>query len=84
MGVSLVIHPKNPYVPTSHANVRFFIAYPENAEPVWWFGGGFDLTPFYLLKKILCIGTQWRGTYARHLANRFILNSNNGVTNISI
>ena len=40
MGVSLVIHPKNPYVPTSHANVRFFIAYPENAEPVWWFGGG--------------------------------------------
>ncbi|MBP6116790.1 MAG: oxygen-dependent coproporphyrinogen oxidase [Neisseriaceae bacterium] len=47
MGVSLVIHPKNPYVPTSHANVRFFIAYPEGAEPVWWFGGGFDLTPFY-------------------------------------
>lgn len=47
MGVSLVIHPKNPYVPTSHANVRFFIAYPENAAPVWWFGGGFDLTPFY-------------------------------------
>ena len=38
---------KNPYIPTSHANVRFFIAYPENAEPVWWFGGGFDLTPFY-------------------------------------
>ena len=57
MGVSLVIHPKNPYVPTSHANVRFFIAYPENAEPVWWFGGGFDLTPFYPLKKISCIGT---------------------------
>ena len=47
MGVSLVIHPKNPYVPTSHANVRFFIAYPEGGEPVWWFGGGFDLTPFY-------------------------------------
>lgn len=51
MGVSLVIHPKNPYVPTSHANVRFFIAYPENAEPVWWFGGGFDLTPFYPFKE---------------------------------
>ena len=47
MGVSLVIHPKNPYVPTSHANVRFFIAYPEGKQPVWWFGGGFDLTPFY-------------------------------------
>jgi len=47
MGVSLVIHPRNPYVPTSHANVRFFIAEKEGAEPVWWFGGGFDLTPFY-------------------------------------
>ncbi len=47
LGVSLVIHPRNPYVPTSHANVRFFIAQQENAEPVWWFGGGFDLTPYY-------------------------------------
>ncbi len=47
MGVSLVIHPHNPYVPTSHANVRFFIAENEGAEPVWWFGGGFDLTPYY-------------------------------------
>ena len=47
MGVSLVIHPQNPYVPTSHANVRFFLAEKEDAAPVWWFGGGFDLTPFY-------------------------------------
>ncbi|HIF9310697.1 TPA: oxygen-dependent coproporphyrinogen oxidase [Photobacterium damselae] len=47
MGVSLVIHPHNPYVPTSHANVRFFIAEKEGETPVWWFGGGFDLTPFY-------------------------------------
>ena len=47
MGVSLVIHPENPYVPTSHANVRFFVAEKEGEEPVWWFGGGFDLTPFY-------------------------------------
>ena len=47
MGVSLVIHPDNPYVPTSHANVRFFIALPKNSEPVWWFGGGYDLTPYY-------------------------------------
>lgn len=46
-GVSLVIHPNNPYVPTSHANVRFFIAEKEGEEPVWWFGGGFDLTPYY-------------------------------------
>lgn len=47
MGVSLVIHPRNPYVPTSHANVRFFIAEQEGAAPVWWFGGGYDLTPYY-------------------------------------
>ena len=47
MGVSLVIHPHNPYIPTSHANVRFFIAHKEGEDPVWWFGGGFDLTPYY-------------------------------------
>lgn len=48
MGVSLVVHPKNPHVPTSHANVRLFVATPsDGSAPVWWFGGGFDLTPFY-------------------------------------
>jgi len=47
MGVSLVIHPDNPYIPTTHANVRFFIAEKADADPVWWFGGGFDLTPYY-------------------------------------
>ena len=47
MGVSLVIHPNNPYIPTSHANVRFFIAEKAGEEPIWWFGGGFDLTPYY-------------------------------------
>lgn len=47
MGVSLVMHPYNPYVPTSHANVRFFIAEKEGEAPIWWFGGGFDLTPYY-------------------------------------
>ena len=47
MGVSLVIHPQNPYAPTAHANVRFFLASRPDAEPVWWFGGGFDLTPYY-------------------------------------
>ncbi|OUS27357.1 coproporphyrinogen III oxidase [Gammaproteobacteria bacterium 45_16_T64] len=47
MGVSLVIHPRNPNAPTSHANVRFFIAEKDGADPVWWFGGGFDLTPYY-------------------------------------
>ena len=47
MGVSLVFHPHNPYAPTTHCNVRFFVAEKEGAEPVWWFGGGFDLTPYY-------------------------------------
>jgi coproporphyrinogen III oxidase len=47
MGVSLVVHPRNPYVPTTHANVRFFLAQKPGAAPVWWFGGGFDLTPYY-------------------------------------
>ena len=47
MGVSVVIHPYNPYIPTSHSNVRFFIAEKADADPVWWFGGGYDLTPYY-------------------------------------
>ncbi|MBP8310282.1 MAG: oxygen-dependent coproporphyrinogen oxidase [Burkholderiaceae bacterium] len=50
MGVSLVLHPRNPFIPTVHLNVRFFIAYPApgtEGEPVWWFGGGMDLTPYY-------------------------------------
>ena len=47
MGVSAIAHPHNPYAPTSHLNVRFFTAEKEGEEPVWWFGGGFDLTPYY-------------------------------------
>src|SRR5882724_11390141 len=47
LGVSLVLHPRNPYVPTTHLNVRYFEARKDGAEPAWWFGGGFDLTPFY-------------------------------------
>jgi coproporphyrinogen III oxidase len=47
LGVSLVFHPRNPYAPTTHMNVRFFVAEREGHEPVWWFGGGFDLTPYY-------------------------------------
>lgn len=50
MGVSLVIHPNNPYVPTSHANVRFFMLEQPDGSKVWWFGGGFDLTPYYGFK----------------------------------
>jgi len=47
MGVSLVLHPRNPYCPTAHMNVRFFVAERTGEEPVWWFGGGMDLTPYY-------------------------------------
>ena len=51
MGVSLVLHPRNPYVPTTHANFRFFVAERDDAEPVWWFGGGFGLTPYYPFRE---------------------------------
>ncbi|MDN6549599.1 MAG: oxygen-dependent coproporphyrinogen oxidase [Enterobacterales bacterium] len=67
MGVSLVIHPLNPYVPTSHANVLFFIAEKAGEEPVWWFGGGFDLTPFYPFKEDVL---HWHRT-ARDLCQPF-------------
>ncbi|MFA5960994.1 MAG: oxygen-dependent coproporphyrinogen oxidase [Tatlockia sp.] len=50
IGVSIVIHPINPYIPTTHANVRFFIAEREGETPIWWFGGGFDLTPYYAFR----------------------------------
>ena len=67
MGVSLVIHPRNPMVPTSHANVRFFVAEKEGADPVWWFGGGFDLTPYYGFEQD-CI--RWHQT-ARNACDPF-------------
>ncbi|MBN8737867.1 MAG: oxygen-dependent coproporphyrinogen oxidase [Xanthomonadales bacterium] len=66
-GVSLVIHPENPYVPTSHANVRYFEADKGGEEPVWWFGGGFDLTPFYAFDED-CV--HWH-TVARDLCAPF-------------
>jgi len=47
LGLSVIVHPRNPYVPTAHANVRFFSAQKKNQTPIWWFGGGFDLTPYY-------------------------------------
>jgi coproporphyrinogen III oxidase len=47
LGVSLVLHPDNPFIPTAHANVRFFVAEEQGKDPIWWFGGGFDLTPYY-------------------------------------
>jgi coproporphyrinogen III oxidase len=61
LGVSLVIHPRNPYVPTSHANVRLFVASKPGEPPVWWFGGGYDLTPFYANRED-CI--SWHETAA--------------------
>lgn len=51
LGVSLVIHPRNPFIPTSHANIRFFIAEKAGSPARWWFGGGFDLTPYYGFKE---------------------------------
>lgn len=51
MGVSLIIHPSNPYVPTTHANLRFFVAQPKTKSLMWWFGGGYDLTPYYAFEE---------------------------------
>lgn len=59
LGVSLVIHPNNPYVPTSHGNVRFFLAEKDGEPPVWWFGGGYDLTPYYGFEEDVI---QWHQT----------------------
>lgn len=78
LGVSLVIHPKNPNVPTSHANVRLFIAEPEGQDPVWWFGGGFDLTPFIQMMKMYGLGTRKPMISASLLVKRYTPNINNG------
>lgn len=76
LGDSLVIHPVNPYVPTTHMNVRFFMAEKEGEEPIWWFGGGFDLTPYYGFRedarhwhetaKAACEGFGDDDTYAKY------------------
>lgn len=68
LGVSIVVHPKNPHVPTSHANIRLFVTRPtDGSEPIWWFGGGFDLTPFY---PVLDDCVHWH-TVARNLCQPF-------------
>lgn len=67
LGVSLVLHPENPYVPTAHANVRFFIAERPGEPPMWWFGGGFDLTPYYPFEED---ARQWHRT-AREACDPF-------------
>lgn len=67
MGVSVVVHPRNPYVPTSHANVRMFVAEQDGEAPIWWFGGGFDLTPYYGFEED---AVAWHRT-ARHACDGF-------------
>jgi coproporphyrinogen III oxidase len=67
LGVSLVLHPRNPYVPTTHLNVRYFEASKPDGDPVWWFGGGFDLTPFYPFDEDI---VHWHGA-ARDLCAPF-------------
>lgn len=62
MGVSLVLHPHNPYIPTTHLNVRFFKATPAQGAPVWWFGGGFDLTPYFPFDEDII---HWHNTALR-------------------
>ena len=92
MGVSLVLHPRNPYCPTSHMNVRFFVAHPrpeEGGEAVWWFGGGMDLTPYYgfaedcrhfhetCRQALLPFGTDVHGRYKRWCDEYFFLKHRN-------
>ncbi len=66
MGVSVVIHPLNPFAPTSHANFRLFVAEKESEEPVWWFGGGYDLTPYYGFEED-CV--HWHSVARKSCAN---------------
>lgn len=83
MGVSLVIHPCNPYIPTTHANVRFFIARKEGADPVWWFGGGFDLTPITPSSRMCANGISKPKRFVSPSAKRFIPSTKNGAMSIS-
>jgi coproporphyrinogen III oxidase len=85
MGVSLVLHPRNPYVPTVHMNVRFFVAEQSGAPPVWWFGGGMDLTPYYGFEEdavhfhrvcrdaLAAFGPHWHPRFKRWCDEYFFL-----------
>ncbi|MPZ44901.1 MAG: oxygen-dependent coproporphyrinogen oxidase [Betaproteobacteria bacterium] len=89
MGVSAVLHPRNPYVPTVHMNVRFFVATRADADPVWWFGGGMDLTPYYGFEDdarhfhgacraaIAPFGMQYYGRFKRWCDEYFFLRHRN-------
>ena len=65
MGVSIVIHPENPFLPTTHTNIRFFMTHDEHTAPVWWFGGGFDLTPYYAFEED-CVAWHQMAQKATH------------------
>ena len=83
MGVSLVIHPENPFVPTSHANFRLFVAEKPGEESVWWFGGGYDLTPYYPYEEDCRHWHQVAKKPVMNLARIITRDSSNGVTSIS-
>jgi coproporphyrinogen III oxidase len=84
MGLSLVLHPRNPYAPTVHLNVRFFIAQKADAEAIWWFGGGMDLTPYYGFTRTPSIFIERARKRSRRLAPTCIRATRNGATTTSI
>lgn len=83
LGVSLVLHPRNPYAPIVHLNVRFFVAQQADAEPVWWFGGGMDLTPCYGFTEDAVHFTASAALRSRRSVTMFILGTSDGATSIS-
>ena len=86
MGVSMVLHPRNPYVPTTHMNVRMFLAAARpghDESDVFWFGGGIDLTPYYRSRKTPAISTQPVGTRWRRTARTTIRATSAGATSTS-
>lgn len=83
-GLSLVIHPRNPFVPTSHANFRIFIAGADTDNPIWWFGGGFDLTPYYPFEEDAIHWHQTAKIFVTSMIKPIIQNSKNGVMSIFI
>ena len=84
MGVSVVLHPDNPHIPTSHANIRYFEATPPGKDKVWWFGGGFDLTPYYpVSEKMSSIGIRRPKRLATNPERIYIFGSKSGAMIIS-
>jgi coproporphyrinogen III oxidase len=84
MGVSLVMHPRNPHCPTVHMNVRLLIATKEGEPPLFWFGGGMDLTPYYGYEDDARHSTAFAATRSRRSVRSYIRGSRRGATNISI